>query len=153
MRRENKVTRVAAFLAGLGLMLTPLSASASGGVWCEAKDENLAFDFSAGFSRDGAGWWFGIQGNVVSKVDRLPADLAKFAITSETIPERWLDRDSVRLQIEKTGDERQNFASVRLTVSTVALEEAAYKGAYLLDVRLPDGSEVTRDGIVSCSAE
>jgi hypothetical protein len=145
--------RIAAFLVGLGLMLAPLSASASGGVWCEAKDDNLAFDFSAGQSRDGGGWWFGIQGNVVSKVDKLPADLAKFAIVSDNITQRWLDRDSVRLLIEKTGDERQNFASVRLTVSTVALEEAAYKGAYLLNIRLPDGSEVSRDGIVSCSAE
>lgn len=145
--------RLAAISFGLASMLVPLSASASGGVWCEARDENLEFDFSAGQSRDGGGWWFGIQGSVVSKVDKLPADLARFPITNDTITQRWLDRDSVRLQIEKNGDESQNFAGVRLTVSTVALEELTYKGAYLLKVTLPDGSEVTRGGIVSCSAE
>lgn len=145
--------RIAAIFAGLGLMAIPFSAFASGGVWCEAKDENLAFDFSAGQSGDAGGWWFGIQGSLVSKVDKLPADLAKFAIANENITQRWLDRDSVRLQIEKSGDERQNFASVRLTVSTVALEELTYRGAYLLNIRLPDGKEITRDGIVSCSAE
>jgi len=153
MTGEINVRRCAAIFAGPALMAVPFSASASGGVWCEAKDENLEFDFSAGASRDGAGWWFGIQGNVVTKVDKLPADLARLSITNETIPQRWTDRDSVRLQIEKLGDERQNFASVRLTVTTVALEEATYKGAYLLDIRLPDGTEVTKDGIVSCSAD
>ena len=149
----ESMKRLAMTALCLGLLAVPLSASASGGVWCEADDANLKLDFSAGQSRDGSGWWFGILGSVISKVDKLPADLAKFTIQNENITERWVDRDSVRLKIEKTGSESQNIASVRLTVSTVALEEVTYKGAYLLRIRLPDGNEITKDGIVSCSAE
>jgi len=142
-----------ALTLGLVPVIAPSVAFASGGVWCKADDANLAFDFSAGQSRDGAGWWFGIEGSVISKVDKLPADLARFTITNETVTQRWVDRDSVRLQIEKTGDERQNFASVRLTVIAVALEELTYKGPYLLRIVLPDGTDITRDGSVECSAE
>lgn len=140
-------------LAGLLSLALPMSASASGGVWCKAEDGNLSFDFSAGQSRDGGGGWFGIQGKVVSKVEKLPADLAEFSIGDASLTQRWLDRDSVRLQVEKYGDESQNYASVRLTIVAVALEELTYKGPYLLRIVLPDGSDITRDGSVSCSAE
>jgi len=84
---------------------------------------------------------------------RLPPDLARFVIGRENLTEHWADRDSVRLEIEKQGDEKQNFANVRLTVMAIALEELTYKGPYLLRIQLPNGTTVTRDGSVSCSAE
>src|SRR6478609_1350659 len=75
VQQGERIGMTRGFLAAAALALMPLivpsRAAASGGVWCEAKDDNLAFDFSAGQSRDGAGWWFGIQGSVVSKVDKL----------------------------------------------------------------------------------
>jgi hypothetical protein len=83
----------------------------------------------------------------------LPADLAKFDIKDENLTQRWLDRSDVRLEVQKVGTEKQNFASVRLTIVATALEEADYKGPYELRIRLPDGNDVTRGGIVECSAD
>jgi hypothetical protein len=97
---------MAMLAACLGLCVTALPARASGGVMCEAADDSLAFDFSAGQSRDGAGDWFGLQGKLVSKIDHLPPDLARFVIGRENLTEHWADRDSVRLEIEKQGDEK-----------------------------------------------
>jgi hypothetical protein len=144
---------VAVIVASLGLPMTAAPALASGGLWCKTEDDNVKFDFSAGQSRDGAGGWFGLQGSVVSKIEELPPELARFDIKDGNLTQRWADRDSIRLEIESHGDERQNYASVRLTVIATALEELTYKGPYLLRIHLPDGTDVTRDGAVECSAE
>jgi len=76
---------MAMLAACLGLCVTALPARASGGVMCEAADDSLAFDFSAGQSRDGAGDWFGLQGKLVSKIDHLPPDLAGAEIECQAI--------------------------------------------------------------------
>ena len=137
----------------LGLLLLPTAASATGGVWCDAKDENLSFSFKASSSRDGTGGWWGFEGYVESKIANLPPNLARFDIKDETVTERWWDRTDVRLELQKLGTEAQNFASVRLTVMAIALEEADYKGPYELRIVLPDGTDITKGGIVACSAD
>lgn len=145
--------RFANIVLGFGLSAAPLTATAAGGVWCDAKDANVEFHVKASQSHDGTGGWWGIEGSVQTRVSSLPADLAKFDIKDENLTQRWLDRSDVRLEVQKVGTEKQNFASVRLTIVATALEEADYKGPYELRIRLPDGNDVTRGGIVECSAD
>jgi hypothetical protein len=144
---------IATFALCFSLAMAAFPALASGGVMCDAEDGSIKFDFSAGQSRDGAGDWFGLQGSVVSKVGKLPAGLAKFDIKRENLTEHWADRETIRLQIEQLGGEEVDYANVRLTIIATALEELTYKGPYLLRIHQADGTDITRDGSVSCSAE
>ena len=137
----------------LGVLLAPSAASASGGVWCDAKDVNVEFHFQASSSRDGTGGWWGIEGSVETRSTALPAELARFDIKDENLTQRWFGRNDVRLELQKLGNESQNFASVRLTIVATALEEAVYKGPYELRILLPDGNTITKGGNVDCSAE
>ena len=145
--------RLIAPALAFSVLAMPINASASGGVWCDVEDQNVKFHIKASQARDGTGGWWGIEGSLESMGTGLPRDLATFEIKDANLTELWWDRDSVRLLVQKSGDESQNFASARFTLVAVALEEAAYKGAYLLKIVLPDGSSVTRDGSVACSAE
>ena len=147
------IKHFASGLLGLSLLAAPVAASATGGVWCDAKDDNLSFSFKASSSRDGTGGWWGFEGSLESKIAGLPANLAKFDIKDKNLTERWWDRTDVRLIVQQVGTEAQNFASVRLTVMAIALEEADYKGPYELRILMPDGSDVTKGGIVTCSAD
>lgn len=147
------MTNFKAAILAAGLCASPLPAFATGGVWCDVEDQNVKFHVKASQARDGTGGWWGIEGSVESLDTALPRDLAKFNIKDENITERWWDRDSVRLLVQKSGEDSQNFASVRITVVAVALEEATYKGAYMLQIELPDGTDITRDGSVACSAD
>jgi hypothetical protein len=147
------MTRHVAIFLTLCAMAIPHAASATGGVWCDAQDANLSFHYDSSSSRDGTGGWWGIKGHVESRIPGLPADLAKFEIKDENVTQRWLDRNDVRLELQKVGTEKQNFASVRLTITAIALEEADYKGPYELDIRMPDGTAVTKGGYVACSAD
>lgn len=147
------MTNFKAAILAAGLCASPLPAFATGGVWCDVEDQNVKFHVKASQARDGTGGWWGIEGSVESLGTALPLDLVKFDIKDENITERWWDRDSVRLLVQKSGVDSQNFASVRITVVAVALEEATYKGAYMLQIVLPDGTDITRDGSVACSAD
>lgn len=136
------------------LAATPLSALATGGVWCDADDTNLAFHFSAASSRDGTGGWFNIAGSLkVKSSGALPANLAEFKIGDTALSERWWDDKDVRLKIDQIGTEAQNFASVQLVVISKSVEEEDYRGTYDLRLTLPDGTIHHENGAVACSAD
>lgn len=139
------------FLAlGLWLASLPIHAFATGGVWCDIGDANLAFDFKASTSRDGTGGWFGVSGMLSVKIAGLPPDLASFAISDENLHERWWDGGDVRLRI---GKDAESLAKVELTTTARDVDEADYRGRYELKVVLPDGTDIRKTGAVACSAD
>jgi hypothetical protein len=144
---------LAAAIFGAGLFATPLHAFATGGVWCDVEDNNMKFHFKASQARDGTGGWWGIEGAVESLATTLPNDIAKFTIKNENLTERWWDGDDVRLIVQKNNADSEKWASVRVTVLAKAYEEATYRGPYTLEIWNADGSDVTRTGVVECSAD
>jgi hypothetical protein len=140
-------------VATLALVALPVSASATGGTWCDAEDDNVSFHFKTAHSRDGTGGWFGIEGQLTTKFGKLPKHLATFPIRDENLTQRWVGREGVLLEVQKYDAE--SFRSVMLTVSTRPVEEATYEGTYELRITV-DGSDeayVTRSGKVTCGGD
>ncbi|MDO6962430.1 hypothetical protein [Rhizobium alvei] len=144
-------------LSLVALCLLPSSAWATGGVWCDAEDSNIAFHVKAVSSRDGTGPWFGIEGAFALKDKRLdlPPSLLDFPIADANITERWWDGEDVRLNVQKSAGEADNFARVRIIIKTKAVEEADYRGTYELDIspRTEGGETRTFSGKIACSAD
>lgn len=143
-------------IAALALLAAPVTASATGGTWCDAEDANLSFHFKTVHSRDGTGAWFGIEGELATKFGTLPKHLARFRIKDENLTQRWVGREGVLLEVQKYDPEP--FRSVKLTVTTrpVEDEDATYEGTYELRVTADeDDAEayVTRSGKVTCSGD
>jgi hypothetical protein len=132
-------------------MIVPLTASATGGVWCDAKDANMEFHFKAVSSRDGTGGWFAIEGTLQTFGSKLPANLAKFDIKDENLTERWWDGTDVRLLVQKFND--APFSRVELSLITKSVDEGLYNGNYELNLTLADGSYVQKSGAVVCDAD
>lgn len=144
---------LAAFLAALTMLGIPLTASATGGVWCDSDDANLSFHFSAASSRDGAGGWFNVTGSIKVKGSGLPAGLARFKVTSKNLSERWWDDKDARLKIDRIGTAAQGFAAVQLIAIARMVDEADYRGRYDLRLTMPDATIVHKSGDVACSAD
>ena len=142
-----------AFFAIFLCLALPGIASAMGGTWCDAEDENVRFHFKAAHSRDGTGAWFGVEGHVETRFGRLPSHLRKFRIKDENLTQRWVGREGVLLQIQKY--DADPFAAVMLTVSTRPVDEAVYEGTYELRITASAGDEayIVRKGKVSCSGD
>ena len=142
--------------AALVLVTTPITASATGGTWCDAEDANLSFHFKTVHSRDGSGAWFGIEGHLTTKFGTLPDHLARFQIKDENLTQRWVGREGVLLEVQKYDAEP--FKSVKLTVTTrpVEDEDATYEGTYELRITAEDDDAeayVARSGKVACSGD
>jgi hypothetical protein len=140
-------------LVVLGFVSMPALAHATGGVWCDAEDENVSFHFKAVSSRDGTGGWFDIEGRVETKFGKLPKHLAKFEIKDKNLTERWWGREGVLLNVQKYDAEP--FAAVMMTVVTKPVDDGVYEGTYELRITADGGDEayVTKDGKVSCGAD
>ena len=103
LRGTRNMMRAAAMFLGLGVLAMPLTASATGGVWCDTNDKNVEFHFKASQARDGTGGWWGFEGFVASKIAGLPANLAKFDVKDENLTARWWDRTVVKLELQQVG--------------------------------------------------
>ena len=145
--------RIALLLLATVLVAMPVTASATGGTWCDAEDNNISFHFKTAHSRDGTGGWFGIEGQLTTRFGKLPKHLAAFPIRDENLTQRWAGREGVLLEVQKYDAEP--FRSVMLTVSTKPVEEATYEGTYELRITADGGDEayVTRSGKVTCSGD
>lgn len=148
---STKKGLLAAVAFGLVPMLAPSLASATGGVWCDAKDKNLSFHFESSSSRDGTGGWWGIGGKLEIKSSGLPSHLAVFDIKDENLTQRWWDGHDVRLEIQKYDSDP--FARVRLTLMTTSVDEGLYNGKYDLDMTLVDGTYIQLTGAMVCDAD
>jgi len=143
-------------VAALALIATPVTASATGGTWCDAEDANLSFHFKTVHSRDGTGAWFGIEGHLTTRFGKLPKHLSSFQIKDENLTQRWVGREGVLLEVQKYDAEP--FKSVKLTVTTrpVEDEDATYEGTYELRITADDDDAeayVTKSGKVTCSGD
>ena len=139
-----------AVVLNLGLLAAPLTASATGGVWCYAKDANMTFDFKAVSSRDGTGGWFNIEGRLETLFGNLPPALASFDIKDENLTQRWWDGHEVRLEIQKYQDEP--YGRVRLTLVTKSPGEELYRGDYVLDIDM-NGVYSEKKGSMTCDSD
>ena len=154
MLSRMKKVKLKAILAVLALIAASVSASATGGTWCDAEDGNVSFHFRTAHSRDGTGAWFGIEGELTTKFGKLPDHLATFRIKDENLTQRWVGREGVLLEVQKYDAEP--FRSVRLTVSTRPVDDATYEGTYELRIAADDDDAeayVTRSGKVACSGD
>lgn len=137
----------------LALALLPSVASATGGVWCDIRDRNVELGFKASMSRDGTGGWWGIEGHLRTRVEKLPRHLAKFEIKDENLTQRWLGRDGVFLEIQKF--DADPAVSVMLSIIARPVDEGSYKGRY--ELRIADersrAAFVTHEGDVSCGGD
>ena len=143
-------------VAALALVGAPITASATGGTWCDAEDANLSFHFKTVHSRDGTGAWFGIEGHLTTRFGKLPKHLSSFQIKDENLTQRWVGREGVLLEVQKYDAEP--FKSVKLTVTTrpVEDEDATYEGTYELRITADDDDAeayVTKSGKVTCSGD
>jgi hypothetical protein len=147
------IVKWCAKVAIYSVLAMPGPAFASGGVWCTATNADLDFHFEASVPHDTLSAWFGIGGTIDTRSKELPAELARFEITDAELPLRWLDRDSVRLKIEKSISDAKSYAAVHLTVIASAVDEADYRGGYNLMIEQLDGKTVTKTGALACSAD
>ena len=142
--------RTAIALAALIAAMAP--ASASGGLWCNAKDLNLEFHVETGVSRGVGGGFFNLRGSLDIAMQGVPEDLRKLSLDNALV-HSWLDGDEAKLQFyfeRAEGD----FASVDFVVETKVIEEGAYAGEYLLTAfASPHSEPLSAQGRVDCGAE
>ena len=142
--------RTAITLAALIAAAAP--AAASGGLWCDAKDQSLEFHVETGVSRGVGGGFFNLRGSLDIAIRGVPEDLRKLSLDNALV-HSWLDGDEAKLQFyfeRAEGD----FASVDFVVETRVIEEGAYAGEYLLTVfASPHAEPLSAQGTVSCGAE
>jgi hypothetical protein len=131
----------------------PAVSHATGGVWCDIDDGNVAMHVKAAMSRDGTGPWWGVEGRVETRFGHLPRHLAAFAIGDANLTQRWLGREGVLLTIQKYDSEP--LAAVMLTISTTPVDEGIYEGTYELRITADGGDApyLTRTGKVGCGAD
>ena len=139
-------------LLAIACVAMPVSAHATGGVWCDATDEKVDFHFKASIARDGTGGWWGIEGKLVTKLGKLPTHLSRFDIKETNLTQRWLGRDNILLEIQAYDSEP--FATVMLTVESKLVEDS-FAGMYTLRISdaTAESGYVTVTDSVACGAD
>ena len=131
---------------------------ASGGLWCDAKDEALEFGVSGGLERGPGADLFNFEGNLHIHLETVPKAARDFSFGDADVSQRWLDDKALKLQLF-----REQMSGpcdyVNLVIETKAIDEGVYAGTYVLTVALPTaargGEEATVEarGTVKCGAE
>ena len=143
-----------AFAAAL-VLATATVAGATGGFFCEAKDENLTFSTSGGISH-------GMGGAILDYTAELEitAQVAPKALRNPVLDEglvhHWLDYPELRLHFYAETTAEEEFASLDLILKTEATEDddLTYKGQYTLSIFDGATGEVfTLTGDVTCGGE
>jgi hypothetical protein len=138
------------------LVVTPVPVAASGGIGCEAKDQNLAFDTQIGTTR-GSGGFYSIRTALDVALPGIPDDLRKLTLENALL-HSWVDGDEIKLHFYVEREEGP-FASLDFVVETTMVEEGDYRGGYVLTVYEaqddmdPDLGRWTAEGSIDCMAE
>jgi len=143
-------TALAAFLAAAA------PAVASGGIGCEATDQNLSFQTDIGMTR-GSGGFFSIRTALDVALPGIPDDLRKLSLENALL-HSWVDGDEIKLHFYVERQEGP-FASLDFVIETTMMEEGDYRGGYVLTVyeaqddMAPDSGRWTAEGGIDCMAE
>jgi len=128
-----------------------LPAMASGGIACDAKDDQAAIAISSAVTRGMGSPLFNFTGSLKTHLNGIGEDLRSLSYEKDNVVQWWLDGEQLNLLLYV---ERQDepFGSTELSITTRAVDEGAYEGEYAVvsydaDVR----AEVT--GKISCMAE
>ena len=137
----------------------PVKAFATGGLDCEIGDANLDFHYEALFSYSANSPLFQSKGAFEAKHPKIDPALKKLDASAFRLIQQWYEDKELKLQFyaETTGD-KVPFASVKLTIQTVADEdELSYAGKYRLEIQpaVVEGQHsemIITEGDVACSA-
>jgi hypothetical protein len=136
---------LAAILAGTA------TASATGGLGCEAKDGNVSFAVDTAVTRGMGGPFLNFHAALAVAVDGVPDDLRKLTL-DDALTHSWLDGEELKLQfyVERQDGE---FTSLDFVVETAIVEEGEYRGGYVLTVFAPESPSATDTGELSATGE
>lgn len=139
------------------LMVLPLPAAATGGLWCNADDGNLTFAARTGLSDGINGGFLNFAADLQIKLAGVPSDLRSLHFDQAAISQRWLDVKDFKLRLYRERDSGPSAYAV-LVVLTTAVSEGAYRGHYELSIFAmksaddPRGQSWEKQGVVACSA-
>lgn len=150
---------IAGYLA-LGLLAgLPADAFATGGLDCEINDANLDFHYEALFSYSANSPLFQSRAKFEARHPKTDPALKTLDASSLRLIQQWYEDKDLKLQFyAETEGGKQPFASVKLTIRTVASDdEISYAGKYRLEIQpaVVDGQDsemIVREGDVACSA-
>jgi hypothetical protein len=156
---KGRIMKTIGYLVFGLLACLPVKAFATGGLDCEIGDANLDFHYEALFSYSANSPLFQSKGEFAAKRPETYPALKKLDASSLHLIQQWYEDKDLRLQFyAETNGDKVPFASVKLTIQTVAAEdEVSYAGTYRLEIQpaVIDGQDseiVRREGVVSCSA-
>lgn len=137
----------------------PAKAFATGGLDCEIGDANLDFHYEALFSYSANSPLYESKGAFEAKHPKIDPALKKLDASSFRLIQQWYQDKDLKLQFyAETESEKTPFASVKLTIQTVADEdELSYAGKYRLEIQPAvvegqDSEVIVKEGDVACSA-
>ncbi len=142
-------------LAALTL-LSP-SALASGGLSCEAADQNLKLTVESGVTHGMGGPFFNFKASAEVLVKETPPSLVKLNLDNSLV-HHWLDGQRLDLSFYRETDGSEPHGEVEITVQTTQDEEGSSAGEYTLSVFIANpaaGAEnpIKVTGKVSCFIE
>ncbi|MEW9805510.1 hypothetical protein [Mesorhizobium marinum] len=145
------------------LALSPVAASASGGISCSAEEGGVTFELGGGVARGMGAPLFSFQGTLEIAGTDVAADLGTTEFSREHVAQYWLDGEDLRLLVYRERDGDAPHGYVELTIRTKARPgddgEGLYDGDYeavlydTSDAASAEGRTATFAGKVSCFAE
>lgn len=134
-------------------------AQASGGLWCDAADENIKLEVRSGVTRGMGGPFFDFTGSLEVIAQGIPPAFTKLNL-SDKFTHTWLDGDELKLEFYHEVDAAESVDQFSLIIETEALPDTdgEYVGTYRMTSYGPplagtDEGRLERTGKVTCGAD
>ena len=144
-------------LALATLTICSSSAFASGGLSCEAADENLVLAIESGVTHGLGGPFFNFKASAEVRVKETPPSLAKLNLDDRLV-HHWLDGGRLDLSFYGETEDSAPHGEVEIIVQATVQDEGSYAGEYTLSVfqaePVPNAENPMKfTGKVSCFVE
>jgi hypothetical protein len=133
-------------------------AFASGGIACEADDDNVVIRVDAGLTRGMGSAMFSFDGRLTLKDMSIAQDLRAQKFGREHVAQYWLDGDGLKLRLyrERDGDAPHGYVDVAIqTVSGDSEQDGTYTiSVYdMRDARNGEAKTASLSGEIDCFVE
>lgn len=145
-----------AALMGFGLLLvSSLSASASGGLWCTIEDSNLKMSVESGVTRGMGGPFFNFKASAELLFKDVAPDFRQIDLHDKLV-HSWLEGGDTRLLFYTEREGEAPHGLVEIVIKVLANpddEDADAKGTYELTYFEAERQQGDNDGYVRLSGE
>src|SRR5262245_12517196 len=100
------------------LLSAVTSASASGGISCNAEDQSAKFVIESGVTHGLGGPLFNFRATLEIVDKNVAKDLRRIEFSQSQVPQYWLDNKSLKLLLYYERANDKPFGSIELTIET-----------------------------------